>query len=188
MHCVILAECTALFNLLNVTKCKVSNLSFEIPETVQFNAGEPKLRLQELIPQIDVQVARITNELMEPVFCKPDNVVEQASQTAPVTQGVETTSFDPHRPAPAHERSFENLREPFRDVGRADLDPFAQGGGMLFTLPNPMGPNSAPGLPRPGVPPGARFDPFMPFNPNPRRFNPDNDHLRAPGFEDEMYS
>ncbi|XP_043213817.1 proteasome inhibitor PI31 subunit-like [Amphibalanus amphitrite] len=79
-------------------------------------------------------------------------------------------------------------------VGGADLDPLGRGlgGGMLMDPRRPPVTN----LP-PGVPPGARFDPFGPpglgpgpgGRPRPRHpGEPDPDHLRMPGSDyDNMF-
>ncbi|CAE1252906.1 PSMF1 [Acanthosepion pharaonis] len=56
--------------------------------------------------------------------------------------------------------------DPF-EIGRADLDPFADGGGGY--------------LPRGAIPPGARYDPIGPGGP---RGGPDPDHLPLPNSTD----
>ncbi|XP_012274736.1 proteasome inhibitor PI31 subunit [Orussus abietinus] len=114
----------------------------------------------------------------------------------------------PHRPAPnIPTRNPE--ADPF-DYGRSDLDPFnirrpgvdplAPGGGMIFNpfqqnqrnrfRPGEPGGLGVPGrLPPGAVPPGARFDPFGPPDierrqPPPNPYNPDNDHMPPPGYDD----
>lgn len=80
-------------------------------------------------------------------------------------------------------------------VGGSDLDPFGGSGGMLMdpssfgiparpTMPQ-FGVGGPGGLPRGAVPPGARFDPFMPPI-RPDRFgrNTDPDLFGPPGFHD----
>jgi len=88
--------------------------------------------------------------------------------------------------------------DPLRDLGRADLDPFGQGGGMVFDplrvgrgggRPGQFGPDGRP-LPPGAVPPGARFDPFGPPGAagrgrgRGRGFGPDPDHESPPGWDD----
>jgi hypothetical protein len=117
--------------------------------------------------------------------------------------------------------SVEGPRTNPFSVGRDDLDPFGsgplfprfgiggvpssgRGGGMHVGLDHPMfGPRGGirddrgfrggpPTLPRGAVPPGARFDPIVPFNPrpnvgqNPTYFSgePDNDEPPPPGYND----
>ncbi|XP_028404331.1 proteasome inhibitor PI31 subunit-like [Dendronephthya gigantea] len=89
-----------------------------------------------------------------------------------------------------------------RGFGDPDLLPGHPGTGGMFMDPfhqrnrRPEGDFGHPGLPRGAVPPGARFDPFGPPHPdggiggNPRsgRYGePGPDHLRPPGFEDDMF-
>lgn len=150
--------------------------------------------LAKLIPNYDEIIATIKKELIDPMLAAVPSK-EVHTQT---TQETSTSSFRgenkqenyfiplpqrPH-PQPTHPPMFAN---PLRDLGRADLDPFSTGGGMLFEPPGfgPRLPDSRMGgLPRGAVPPGARFDPFMPpGNLPPRRF-PDSDHLPPPGYDD----
>jgi len=115
--------------------------------------------------------------------------------------------YDPLRIGPVRgpgaQQTWPGHRDPFA-VGRADLDPLAGGfgGGMIMDpfhqggVPGfgPRGPRGGlPGSMPPGaVPPGARFDPFGPPDPdNPfgrggggGRAGPGPDHLRPPGFDD----
>ena len=74
-------------------------------------------------------------------------------------------------------------------MGGMIMDP-RRSGGMGLRPPN------YPGVPRGSVPPGARFDPFGPLTEfdhssgsrTPRRsFDPNPDHLRRPGFDDDMF-
>lgn len=86
-------------------------------------------------------------------------------------------------------------RPRFPRVGGRDLDPFGgAGGGGMFVDPSDFGIPSRPtlpqfgvggpgGLPRGAVPPGARFDPFMPpVAPDGRR-NPPNRNPDHPDFD-----
>lgn len=67
LNCVIIDKSTALFNLYNVSKTTVSNVSFELREVISYCAESPKRRLVELVPNIDVQILRIRGELIMPV-------------------------------------------------------------------------------------------------------------------------
>lgn len=77
---------------------------------------------------------------------------------------------------------------PFRPMG--SMPPLPGGGGMLFRPPGPASlPGGSLGVPRGSIPPGARFDPFRP--PDPERFpirrpsnRPDNDEFPPPGYDD----
>lgn len=84
------------------------------------------------------------------------------------------------------ERGWGERYPGFPSVGGGDLDPFHRGPGMIF---NPGMPHRPPGLGGRGyVPPGARFDPFGPLEPNrPQRMGPNHDHFRPPRFDDNMF-
>lgn len=82
-----------------------------------------------------------------------------------------------------------------------DPDLFPGGGGMIF---DPMRQGGRRGMipseirPPSWNPPGARFDPIHPLDPHgphpgrprPRRpgYDPDPDHMRPPGFDDDLFS
>lgn len=111
--------------------------------------------------------------------------------------------FTPPRPPPNPRSDYDDYRDinplmerpRFPRVGGRDLDPFGgAGGGGMFIDPSDFGIPSRPtlpqfgvggpgGLPRGAVPPGARFDPFMPpiqpdrfRNPNRNPDHPDYDN------------
>lgn len=126
---------------------------------------------------------------------------------------------DPHMgwtPEWENERGHP-LRTGGPSIGRSDLDPFGGfdgrgggigGNGMYFDpmrtgFPPPCGGGygssgiGGPHLPRGSVPPGARFDPFVPPIPDPngsihpnfrnQRSDPDPDHLPPPPGCDDMF-
>lgn len=65
LKCVIIDGSTALFNLYNVCKGTVSHLSFELKDVIGGDTEGKKL--SEMVQKIDVQVARIRQELILPV-------------------------------------------------------------------------------------------------------------------------
>jgi hypothetical protein len=85
-------------------------------------------------------------------------------------------------------------RPPF-GIGRSDLDPFRADplgtGGMIFDPFRNYDSRTIPtNLPRGAVPPGARFDPFGPPNPDDlipgssTRVGPNPNNFKPPGFDD----
>jgi len=112
----------------------------------------------------------------------------------------------------AHENVPIHHPDIFREANRFERQsPFAYGdadrlpghpgfGGMMMDPLRSGGmglrPPGYPGIPRGSVPPGARFDPFGPatefdyssgnMRPN-RFFDPNPDHLRRPGFHEDMF-
>lgn len=67
LKCILIDNSTALFNLYNVAKGTVSNLSFELREVFSFCSDAPKKKLVELMPRVDVHIMRIREELVLPV-------------------------------------------------------------------------------------------------------------------------
>ncbi|XP_003490801.1 proteasome inhibitor PI31 subunit [Bombus vosnesenskii] len=179
-----------LINLLKVDDQNVSNVQFPINQTVNELHGD----LESVIPSYQNVINVIQEDLIHALI--PGNMVVNSTQTSftndqsrdnPLRVGEST------RPSSAS-YPWNRDADPLR-VGAADLNPFAQGSGMIFdpfsSQRNRMNP-SRPGLGVPGrlppgaVPPFAKFDPFGPPDinqPRPRR-DPDNDHLPPPGYDD----
>ena len=123
-----------------------------------------------------------------------------SSSSRPVVYPDDPLRIPPRRPQGTRRRD-PLILDP-RGFGDPDLLPGHPGAGGMFMDPfhqrhrRPQGDFGYPGLPRGAVPPGARFDPFGPVPPdggmggNPRsgRYGgPNPDHLRPPGFEDDMF-
>lgn len=128
-------------------------------------------------------------EIMEKFDSKVNN--PETSQRKKKDTEKPTAPSPLARPPPEYQQDLRDpYRFPFPQVGAQDLDPFAVGGGGMLMDPSGFGIPGRPsmphfgiggrgGLPRGAVPPGARFDPFMPPI-APGRFNPDPDHARPP--------
>ena len=98
----------------------------------------------------------------------------------------ETNRFE--RPSPFAYGDADRLPG-YPGAGGMMMDPL-RSGGMGLRQPG------YPGIPRGSVPPGARFDPFGPLTEfdyssgtrrPPRSFDPNPDHLRRPGFNEDMF-
>lgn len=129
---------------------------------------------------------------------QPKEKKESSSTQTRLKQPAESNSD----PVPPKRKPVDLRRERpsgghpgFPRVGGMDLDPFGgPGGGGMLMDPSSFGVPSRPtlpqfgigGLPRGAVPPGARFDPFMPPG-GISRFQPDPDHMKPPEFEDNFY-
>lgn len=177
---------TMIINLVNVKTLKVSNVVFQIEDTVKSLNGSIKV----LIPEAASVLDRFRKELLAPVFDsnKKDNESQTNKEPAKPERDV-SRPVNPLLIRPPHGLGGVPGSDPFGigSVGRADLDPFGQGGGMLFQPPggfNPLADLRRPGSS--GNVPGARFDPFGPaVGPDQRGFrNPNPDHLPPPGYDD----
>ncbi|XP_053980215.1 proteasome inhibitor PI31 subunit [Hylaeus anthracinus] len=183
-----------LLNLLRMNDQNVSNAQFPINATIS-NLHGP---LESVMPPYQNVLQTIQTNLVEPIL--PPNTAENSTQTATVnTEQRVPRETDPLRVPSTRPASATSPWRPDtdpRNVGSADLNPLAQGGGMIYDLfpperrrpHNPFRPAlGVPGVLPPGaVPPYARFDPFGPPDidrPRPRQ-GQDNDHLPPPGYDD----
>ncbi|KAH0949441.1 hypothetical protein HN011_000292 [Eciton burchellii] len=184
-----------LLNLVNYKDNNISNTMFPIEETVSALHGS----LIVMIPSYEMILQNIQKDFLMLLF--PKNIKEVETQTTNLIKerdSMRAATLPNLRNSPErnsqHIREFSPERDPTR-VGVRDLNPFAQGGGMIFDpfaerqpygrVPSALG---VPGrLPPGAVPPGARFSPFGPPDVDPiRRFphRPGNDHLPPPGYND----
>ncbi|XP_033339324.1 proteasome inhibitor 31 kDa [Megalopta genalis] len=178
-----------LLNLLRTGDQRVSNIQFEINQTVTDLRGP----LESLIPSYQTVIQVIQTDLLNPIMS--DNA---ANTTANTSTQTSTESRDSNIGIPLRQGLPIRARPgaPHAgNIGERDLNPLArEGGGMIFD-PFPLrdGLAGRPGLGVPGrlppgaVPPYARFDPFGPPDvnlPRPRPRDPDADHLPPPGYDD----
>lgn len=185
-----------LLNLVRHHDDSISNIQFSIEGTVSTLHGP----LETVIPSYHTILHSIQNDLLGAIYS--GNSKEEATQTSTSNnQGSFETNenrrrrdLDPLRVGPDPQPLYRAPEHDPARVGVRDLDPFGQGGGMIFDpfdsrpptgrLPSGLG---VPGrLPPGAIPPGARFDPFGPpdLDPlRPRRRRPDDDHFPPPGFD-----
>nr|XP_033321463.1 proteasome inhibitor PI31 subunit-like [Megalopta genalis] len=168
-----------LLNLLRTGDQRVSNIQFEINQTVTDLRGP----LESLIPSYQTVIQVIQTDLLNPIMS--DNA---ANTTANTSTQTSTESRDSNIVIPLRQGLPIRARPgaPHAgNIGERDLNPLArEGGGMIFD-PFPLrdGLAGRPGLGVPGrlppgaVPPYARFDPFGP----PRFRDPDAEYLRREG-------
>ncbi len=131
-----------------------------------------------------------------PLERQPINLLERSSDS----YGIEG-SFPQPPPSSLYAEAQRIPRASPFAYGDADRLPGHPGMGGMMMDPLRSGgmglrPPHMPGIPRGSVPPGARFDPYGPLTEFdyssgsrvPRRsFNPNPDHLRRPGFDDDMF-
>ncbi|KYN02302.1 PREDICTED: proteasome inhibitor PI31 subunit [Cyphomyrmex costatus] len=169
----------------------VSNISFPIEETVSALHGP----LETIIPSYQTILHNIQKDFVSTICSN-----EAGTQT---TVSNNPRSSSERNDIPIDDRSSVRVpinrainRPEYMGVGSRDLDPLAEGGGMIFDpfemrrrqigrLPGGLG---IPGvLPPNAIPPSARFDPFGPPEPDPlrpHRRRPDDDHLPPPEYND----
>ncbi|XP_037903636.1 proteasome inhibitor PI31 subunit isoform X2 [Hermetia illucens] len=183
-------------NLLDSKSRNVSNLSICPTNVVKESMGP----LPVMIPTVNLILDRMKRELLDPVFSGSKKEMETQTEAArarsrspPVPTILPEARFPPDPLAiPRSMSDNTTRRDPLRDVGRGDLDPLGRGGGgMIFTPPGmPFGPPGGGFNPALRRPPGARFDPFGPPDPDRpfgRNPNPNPDVFRPPPDYDDMY-
>lgn len=112
-------------------------MSFELPDILSHSIElHQRRKIQELVPKIDIIVYRVRDELILPASKAPAQV------PAASTSRDENPNRTPSAQGPGLLVRDPLIRDPRSDfpgnIGRQDLDPFAQGGGMLGTLPDPF--------------------------------------------------
>lgn len=176
-------DANIIFNFVRAVDLNVTSVSFNSKQEVKSLKGS----VNTVFSSAEDIGTRIQNNMISPQ--QQEQSKSSSTQTlTPEPDRSGTNPAQPRRdPLMIGDPRMPPRVDPF-NYGRPDLDPFANrggapGGGMLF---DPFAENRrggridpsaglpAPGLPRGAVPPGARFDPFGPPDPN-RDFG-----LRAP--------
>jgi len=166
----------------------VSSMSFPVSSYVSENYTDYSTTYIDLESLVD----SFRKDIMDVLTNKPSDKPKEQDKLP--YSNPSTMPSAPSRPSyiPPYQTDPERFVLP--SVGGNDLDPFAgPGRGGMFMDPSDFRVPSRPslpqfgvggpgGLPRGAVPPGARFDPFMPpigpsgFNPNPDHFRPPSDY------------
>ncbi|XP_036142961.1 proteasome inhibitor PI31 subunit isoform X2 [Monomorium pharaonis] len=178
-----------LLNMMRHHDNSVSTIQLPINETVSALHGP----LEIIIPLYQTVLQNIYQDFIKST-CDSNEAATQTTvqnnECSSETNKIPTQDNHPLR-EPSHWPSNRPEYDPMR-VGVRDLDPFREGGGMIFD-PFSMRPPSGHGLGVPGrlpsgaIPPGARFNPFGPPELDPYRRphrRPDDDHLPPPGYDD----
>lgn len=202
-------------HLLDIDKETSYDLTIDTTDYVTADKDELLRNLYDY-PQVVTRFEQLEQVFKSDITNKMNVEKETKTETRPsTTRNAPRAQNEPTRPVvypddplrvPPRRPQGTRGRDPLildpRGLGDPDLLPGHPGAGGMFMDPfhqrhrRPEGDFGYPGLPRGAVPPGARFDPFGPVPPdgemggNPRsgRFGrPDPDHLRPPGFEDDMF-
>eukprot|EP00038_Savillea_parva_P005322 m.151181 g.151181 ORF g.151181 m.151181 type:complete len:287 (-) comp11695_c3_seq1:383-1243(-) len=158
------------------------------------------LGLSDLVTQVDKFLANVgaipTRGGGASADAASSQQQQQRQQREPRYEDDPYTAHDPLMIGRPQRPGHYNPHAPFHpagDLGRGDLDPFHQGGGMLLDprgLPGAFGGGPGPRPLGPGQLPRARFDPIFPGGPDgpvgprgPR--GPDPDHMPMPPDSDD---
>lgn len=172
----------------------VATMSFPVVNYVSSNYEEYSTAYKDL----ESLGESFRKEIMEVLTTTPKPAEKQSEKKETPVQSQSTPPSQPpmgvfpQQPSATYQPPYPYPFPP--RVGGSDLDPFGRmgGGGMLMdpsgfgipprpSLPQ-FGVGGPGGLPRGAVPPGARFDPFMP----PIRPNRNPDHFKPPDYDEFM--
>lgn len=82
-------------------------------------------------------IDKLSDGIVKPIF---NHNTDETTRTTPTSQNPDFIRSVP--PMYQDRNPLRDFRDPLRDIGRGDLDPFGRGGGMLFQ-PDPR-PNFGP--------------------------------------------
>ena len=112
---------------------KTTNLAFEVNKIVKSKTGST---IDDFIDSENnkIVIGRMNEEIVKPILQMPES--PKAEQSRPVSNPTQQ-----HLPPQRRIYTDDNrIRDPLRNIGRGDLNPFGQGGGMIFQPDLPFGP------------------------------------------------
>ncbi|KYN39170.1 Putative proteasome inhibitor [Trachymyrmex septentrionalis] len=184
-----------LLNFMKHQDNSVSNISFPIEETVSALHGP----LETVIPSYQTILHNVQKDFVS-MICSNEAGTQTTVLNSPGSSSGtnEVPPIDSRADSPSSSGNRALNRPEYVDVGSRDLNPFGEGSGMIFDpysqrrrqMQRPRIPYQdviSGLLPLNAVPPGARFDPFGPPEPDlmrPHRRRPDDDHLPPPQYDD----
>lgn len=112
---------------------KTTNLAFEVNKIVKSKTGST---FDDFIDSENnkIVINRMNEEIVKPILQMPES---------PKTVEPSRPVSNPSQQLPPLRRNYSEdnrLRDPLRNIGRGDLNPFGQGGGMIFQPDLPFGP------------------------------------------------
>ena len=115
---------------------KAESLVFEVNKIVKSKTGAT---LDDFVFDSEALIKRIDDEIIQPTLKKFEKKEAAASQSNPLL--VRPPSLiDPRYGSSGGYHFQDRIRDPLRDIGRGDLDPFGRGGGMIFRPDEPFRP------------------------------------------------
>lgn len=112
---------------------KTTNLAFEVNKIVKSKTGST---FDDFIDSENnkIVIGRMNEEIVKPILQMPES--PKAEQSRPVSNPTQQHLAPQRRIYTDDNR----IRDPLRNIGRGDLNPFGQGGGMIFQPVLPFGP------------------------------------------------
>lgn len=132
---------TLIINILEGKTLKTASVVLKTKEIVKLKTGGT---FNDYVSDSQPVIDQISKEIIKPILGQPSEEAAQTSRSTNVDPLMIGGPRHPVIPLMYH----DPLRDPLRDIGRGDLDPFGRGGGMLFRPDlrirpgpfNPLGP------------------------------------------------
>lgn len=136
---------------------KTLNTESLILETNKIVKATKGQTLDDFITDSEALIKRIESEIVDPVVKKTERKKKVEATVNPNPEPnpllVQPPRFGNPNPYCDNGRGLIRDRDPLRDIGRGDLDPFGRGGGMIFQPDMPFRPGGfGPLGPLPGLP------------------------------------
>lgn len=137
----IVSEDTLIINLLDAKTLKTASLVFKSKEVIKATTGAT---IDDYVKNSQSVIDKMSSEMVKPILGEES----QKKSIASTSRSDDPLLIRPVVPPQYQDRSRDSLRDPLRDIGRGDLDPFGRGGGSLFNPDfrpefgplNPLGP------------------------------------------------
>lgn len=123
------------FPLQDAKTLKTTNLAFDLSKIVKSLIG---IGLEDFINDSEVIINRMSEEILKPIQTQSESATQLTKRESASRLLVQNPR--PTEPPHYHDESRDRLRDPLRDIGRGDLDPFGRGGGMIFQPDMPFAP------------------------------------------------
>lgn len=132
----IVSDETLLVNLLDAKTLKTSTVVLKTKEIVRSVTGTT---LDDFIPRPQAIIDQVTKEIIKPIIDQEASPTSSDNPQASRSTNINPLLVRPPNPVvpgmfndPYNDPRDIHFRDPLRDIGRGDLDPFGRGGGMIF--------------------------------------------------------
>ena len=123
----IVSDDTLIVNLLDAKTLKTVGLVFKAKEVIKSLVG---MTLDDYVHNSQTIINKMNDDIVKPIL--DQNPERRTGSTSRAPRNDDPLLVRPVVPPMYQDRRFDPLRDPLRDIGRGDLDPFGRGGGSIF--------------------------------------------------------
>lgn len=124
----IVSDDTLMINLLDAKTLKTVGLVFKAKEVIKSKNG---MTLSDYVNDSQIIINKMTEDIVKPIL--DQNTERRSGTTSRAHRNEDPLLVGRPIPPPMYQdRRIDPLRDPLRDIGRGDLDPFGRGGGSIF--------------------------------------------------------